>query len=75
MFHLTVLCHEIIRGEKRMVVIDSFFNLKYLEKSIEKVRFKMDSLKAAISLLKKDCYFAPLDTTRDYIVIQISEIH
>ena len=36
-------------------------NLKHLNKSIEKVHFKLDSHEAEISLRKKDCCFASLD--------------
>ena len=55
-------------GSHRLIL-----NLKHLNKSIEKVHFMLDSLKAAIFLLKKDCYFAPLDIRDAYYSIPVDE--
>ena len=56
-------------GSHRLILI-----LKQLNKSIEKVHSKLDSLKAAIFLLKKkDCYFASLDIRDAYCSIPVDE--
>ena len=56
-------------GSHRLIL-----NLKQLNKSIEKVHSKLDSLKAAIFLLKKkDCYFASLDIRDAYYSIPVDE--
>jgi hypothetical protein len=46
-------------------------NLKQLNESIKKVHFKLDSLKAAIELMKKDCFFASLDIKDAYYSVAL----
>ena len=46
-------------------------NLKYLNKSVEKIHFKMDTLRAAIAPLKTDCFFSPLDVHNAYYSLPI----
>ena len=36
-------------------------NLKRLNQAVEKIHFKMDTLKNTIALVKKDCFFASVD--------------
>ena len=43
-------------GSYRMIL-----NLKDMNKLIEKKKFKMETLKSAISLMKENCFFASLD--------------
>ena len=43
-------------GSHRMIL-----TLTYLNKSAEKIHFKMVMLKTAMALLVKDCFFASLD--------------
>ena len=45
--------------------------IKCLDKSVEKIPFKMDTLKTAIALLKEDCFFASLDVRDAYYSIPI----
>ena len=55
-----VVSNVFVRREKdgsyRMIL-----NLKDMNKLIEKKKFKMETLKSAISLMKENCFFASLD--------------
>lgn len=48
-------------------------NLKFLNKSVDKIHFKMDSLKSAIALMNKDCYFASLDIRDAYYSVPVKD--
>lgn len=46
-------------------------NLKSLNNDIEHINFKMDTLKSAIYLVKKDCYFASIDLKDAYYSVAV----
>lgn len=46
-------------------------NLKPLNNDIEHIHFKMDTLKSAINLVKKDCYFASTDLKDTYYSVAV----
>lgn len=46
-------------------------NLKPLNNDIEHIHFKMDTLKSAINLVKKDCYFASIDLKDAYYSVAV----
>lgn len=46
-------------------------NLKPLNNDIEHIHFKMDTLKSAINLMKKDCYFASIDLEDAYYSVAV----
>ena len=46
-------------------------NLRNLNQNVEKVHFKMDSLRSAISLMKKNCFFAYIDLSDAYYSVRI----
>lgn len=54
-------------GSQRVIL-----NLKNLNQTIEKIHFKMDTLKNAVSLMKKDCFFASVDLKDAYFSIRIA---
>ena len=54
-------------GSQRVIL-----NLKFLNETIDKVHFKMDSLKHAISLIKRGCWFASVDLKDAYFSVKIS---
>ena len=54
-------------GNYRMIL-----NLKNFNQCIEKVHFKMESLKDAISLMKPGCFFASLDLKDAYCSVKIA---
>ena len=54
-------------GSQRVIL-----NLKFLNKTIDKVHFKTDSLKHAISLIKRGCWFASVDLKDAYFSVEIS---
>ena len=54
-------------GNYRMIL-----NLKNFNQCIEKVHFKMESLKDAISLMKHGCFFASLDLKDAYYSVKIA---
>ena len=53
-------------GSYRMIL-----NLKDMNKLIEKKKFKMETLKSAISLMKENCFFASLDLKEAYFSVNI----
>lgn len=53
-------------GGHRMIL-----NLKPLNNDIEHIHFKMDTLKSAINLVKKDCYFASIDLKDAYYSVAV----
>lgn len=48
-------------------------NLSRLNDHMEKIHFKMDTLKTALNLVKKNCFFAKLDLKDAYYSILITE--
>lgn len=48
-------------------------NLSRLNDHMEKIHFKMDTLKTALNLVKKNCFFAKLDLKDAYYSILIKE--
>ena len=46
-------------------------NLKNLNEHVEKIHFKMETLKTAVQLVKKGCYFAKLDFKDAYYSIPV----
>ena len=46
-------------------------NLKDMNKLIDKVHFKMETLEAAISLMKEGCYFTSIDLKDAYFSVSI----
>jgi hypothetical protein len=46
-------------------------NLKPLNNDIEHIHFKMDTLKSAINLMRKDCYFASIDLKDAYYSVAV----
>ena len=51
------------------------FNLKQLNRNVEYVHFKMDTIKDAIRLIKKNCLFASIDFKHAYFSVRISPEH
>ena len=54
-------------GSQRVIL-----NLKFLNETIDKVHFKMDSLKHTIALIKRGCWFASVDLKDAYFSVKIS---
>ena len=54
-------------GSQRVIL-----NVKFLNETIDKVHFKMDSLKHAVSLIKCGCWFASVDLKDAYFSVKIS---
>ena len=48
------------------------FNLKYLNQSVTYHKFKMDTLEAAIKLMKPECYMSSIDLCDAYYSIPVS---
>ena len=48
-------------GENKDGTQRAISNLKSLSKNIEKIHFRMDSLKNAVALMKHGCHFASID--------------
>lgn len=46
-------------------------NLISLNNDIEHINYKMDTLKSAINLVKKDCYFASIDLKDAYYSVAV----
>lgn len=46
-------------------------NLKPLNNDIERIHFKMDTLRSAINLVKKDCYFASIALKDAYYSVAV----
>ena len=68
-----VLSDIFLREEKdgsQMVIL----NLKFLNETIDKVHFKVDSLKHAISLIKRGCWFASVDLKDACFCVNFSRI-
>ena len=63
---------NIFLGEKKDGSQRISLNLKFLNETIDKVHFKMDSLKNAISLIKRGCWFASVDLEDAYFSVKIS---
>ena len=51
------------------MVVTVILNLKHLNKSIEKIHFKTNTLQCAIAPMKKDCYFASFDIKHAYLLL------
>ncbi|WAR06788.1 hypothetical protein MAR_016746, partial [Mya arenaria] len=56
-------------GRVRVILNLRYFNEHY----VEKLHFKMESLRAAINMVRKDCYLASVDLTDAYYSIRIRE--
>lgn len=61
-----IFTREKKNGELRVIL-----NLKQLNQCVEKIHFKMDTLKNAIALMKKDCFFASIDLKDAYYSVNI----
>lgn len=61
--------------EKKDHTFRMILNLKKLNQNIEYHHFKMDSLKTAINLMHKNCWFASLDLKDAYYSIGIEQSH
>ena len=48
-------------------------NLKQLNKNIEYLHFKMDSINTILNLVTKDCFMASVDLKDAYYSVKISE--
>lgn len=81
-----LLCRQVIERVERMPdqVLSNIFirakqdgsyrlilNLKHLNEHVEKKHFKMETLKSALHLVKKDCFFAKLDLKDAYYSIPV----
>lgn len=56
-------------GRIRIILNLKYFNEHYMEKT----HFKMESLRAAINMMRKDCYLASVDLTDAYYSVRIRE--
>lgn len=54
-------------GSQRLIL-----NLKNLNQNVEKIHFKMDSLKQAVALIKKNCFFASIDLKDAYYSVNLA---
>lgn len=54
-------------GSQRLIL-----NLKNLNQKVDKIHFKMDSLKQAIALIKQDCFFASIDLKDAYYSVNLA---
>ena len=64
---LNIFLRENKDGSQRVIL-----NLKFLDETIDEVHFKMDSLKHAISLIKRGCWFTSVDLKDVYFSVKIS---
>ena len=62
---------NIFAREKKDGSLRMILNLKDMNKLIDKVHFKMETLEAAISLMKEGCYFTSIDLKDAYFSVSI----
>ena len=48
-------------------------NLSKLNEHLEKIHFKMETLKSVVTLVKKDCYFAKIDLKDAYYSVLVHQ--
>ena len=61
--------------DKKDGTVRVILNLKEMNKLIEKTHFKMETLSAAISLMKQDCFFASIDLKDAYFSVNVRNAH
>ena len=64
----SIFIHTKPDGTYRLIL-----NLSWSNDHMEKIYFKMDTLKTALNLVKKNCFFAKLDIKDSYYSIHIKE--
>ena len=67
--------HSFLRSKKETVKVRVIFNLKYLNEAVTYRKFKMDTLKSAIKLMRPDCFMMSIDLRDAYYSIPITPEH